>query len=337
MLRKIFLALALTGISAAALAGAPGNQMVVPTGVPLTAIDTLGSWSFGAELLYGELGSPQYQYAQINSNTTPVNTLSDQTVGNSYHPGFEADATYHFAGSDRDVTLAYMHLEMKDSNTSSIYGTETITDPFGLIPGRRDRVDQIKGATDNLYNAADLVFGQHMHVGSTLDIHPFGGLRYADLDGRNNSTYYNDATDPDPIEATAQMTSHFQGLGPRAGVDATLHVNPAISFVGTIGGSLEVGYDNAETILQVNGDLPTTDKLPKEWYIVPEMDAKLGIDYQHSFNPATSFDVQLGYQVINYFNVVEEDYNDISTPNSEVNRQNFGFQGPYARFQLNLA
>jgi hypothetical protein len=336
MLRKIFFALALTGISVSAFAGAPGNQMVTPSGVPLMALSNLGFWSFGIEGFYAQSTAPQFQYAQINSNTTPSN-ISNEKVDNSYHSGFEADATYHFADSDRDVTLAYMHLDMEDGNTASIVGNETLVDPFGLIPGRRDRVDQIKGSTDNLYNAADFVFGQHMHVGQVLDIHPFGGIRYADLNSRDNSTYYNDATDPDPIEATAQITSHFQGLGPRAGVDATFHINPAISFVGTIGSSLEVGYDNATTVLQINGDSPTTSKLNKAWYIVPEMDAKIGVDYQHSFNAMTSFNVQLGYQVVNYFNAVEEDYNDISTVNSENNRENFGFQGPYLRLQLNLA
>ncbi|MFN7096397.1 MAG: Lpg1974 family pore-forming outer membrane protein [Gammaproteobacteria bacterium] len=339
MIRKIYSALALTLISASALAGAPGNQMVAPTGTPVIALGSMGYWSLGIEALYVRSTAPQFQYAQIASNTTPENKLSNQIVGNSYQTGFEADATYHFVGNDRDVTLAYTHVDMDDSHTSSIVGSETFAEPFGLLPTPAflDHVDQIKGSTDNLYNAADLVFGQHMAVGKVLDIHPFGGLRYADLNSRNNSTYYNDPTVADHIQATAQMTSHFQGLGPRAGVGATLYLNNTFSLIGTFGGALEVGYDNPETTLQSNGDLPVNDELNKNWYIVPELDAQIGINFQHCFSQLTALNVQLGYQAVNYFNAVEDDYQDMVNVNSNVNRQAFSFQGPFLRVQLNVA
>lgn len=337
MVKKILVALALTSVSVSALAGMPTNQMVTPTGVPLMALGSVGFWSLGIEGLYAQSTAPKYQYAQIANPVGLENNVSNQTVNNSYQSGFEADATYHFIGNDRDVMLAYTHLDMDDSNTSSIVGDETFVDPFDLIPGRRDHVDQIKGSTDNLYNAADLVFGQHMAVGSVLDLHPFGGMRYADLNSRDNSTYYNDPTDVDHTEATAQITSHFQGLGPRAGMDATLHLNPAFSIVGTIGSSLELGYDNPRVALQINGELPVNSSSEKNWYVVPEIDAKLGVNFEHCFNPMTSLDIQIGYQDVDYLNAVEEDYQDMSSVNSTLSKQDFGFQGPYLRLQLNVA
>ena len=346
MLKKTAIALAALGFSSSVLAGAPGNSLVLPTGTPLIAWENAGYWSFGIEDLYVKSSSPQYQYAQINSNTAASNdpasesTVSNQTVDSDYHNNFEIDATYHFAGTDRDVTLAYMHVDMEDSSTSTLLGNETFSEPFGLLPTHRDFVDQIQGETDQLYNGTDLVFGQHMHIGKIVDIHPFGGLRYADLDSRDNSTYYNDLNETDnKIQATAQVQAHYEGLGPRAGMDLSVMVLPSLTLVGTLGGSLEFGYDNANITTQTTGDLPVTTDLDngKDWYVVPELDAKLGVDYQQVFNQTTSMDVQLGYQVVNYFNAMDDDTQDIFTLNSTLNRQDFAFQGPYVRFQLNLA
>ena len=339
MFKKIVCALIATGASLSALAGMPGNPVIPPTGTPLLAADTTGMWSLGIDGLYLQSTAPEYQYAQVNYASSPANTLKNQSVDSSYHTALGVDATYQFAASDRDVGFSFMHADFDDTDTASISGSQTISDPFGLIPTRRSRVDSIKGETDKLYNAADIVFGQVLHVGSSVDLRPFAGMRYADLNSRNNSTYYNTPQATNPIQATAEMTSHYQGLGPRAGLDARFHVGPSVSFVGTVGAALEVGYDKAQTILQTNGDLPFTQKLPQTWYVVPELDARLGIDYQHAMGVSNSFDVQAGYQVVNYFSALQEDYQDIqvdgSSVNSTVNQQDFGFHGPYLRAQLN--
>lgn len=363
MFKKSYLALILIGVSATAIANtstttttttstantqqstsSPVNYktnkaVILPTGIPLLAPSSIGTWSFGIEGLLVQSTSPQFQYAQVVSNTDP-NTISNSLVDQNYHGGVAVDGTYHFAGSSRDATIGYTHVEMEDSNSTTILGTESFLDPFDLFPPARfDDVNKLKGQTDENYNAIDMVLGQHFAIGDRVDIRPFGGLRYADLTSRNNSTYYNDpASDPDSdIQATAQINSHYQGLGPRAGVDARVNMCGGLSFVGTFAGSLEVGYDNTDVVLQSGTDTPVSTGLDQNWYIVPELDARLGVDYMHAFTPATSMNVQLGYEVVNYFNAMEDDYADINNVNSTVERQDFGYQGPYLRLQLNLA
>lgn len=338
MLKKTTLALFALSLSSAALAGTVGNPAAIPTGTPLLAFENSSFWSIGLEYLYVKSSSPEYQYAQIISNSSPVNTLSNQTVDAGFHSNFELDATYHFSGTDRDVTLAYVHADMEDSNTSTLIGGATFAEPFGLLPGRRDFVNEIKGASVQLYNGTDFVFGQHMHIGQVFDIHPFGGLRYADLNSRDNSTYYNDTTKTDVrTQATAEVNSHYEGLGPRAGMDVSVIMLPNLSLVATLGGSLEFGSDNPSVMTQTTGNLPTNTSLDKNWYGVPELDAKLGINYQQLLSGTTSMEVQLGYQAVNYFDAIENDSQDIFNINSEVSRQNFGFQGPYVRLQLDIA
>ncbi len=71
--------------------------------------------------------------------------------------------------------------------------------------------------------------------------------------------------------------------------------------------------------------------------VVPELDAKLGLDYMHAFNPNTSMNIQVGYQVVNYFNAENNDFADSALANSVNNSSDFNYNGPYLRLQLNVA
>lgn len=350
MMKRVLVLLGVMGLSSALYAGTVGNPMVVPTGTTLMANSTPGTWTLGIEALYLKLTAPNYQYAQVNSNLTPYNSVNNQSVSNTAQMAFAADATYHFVGTDRTVGLSYMHANFDDSNTTTLGAGQTFAEPFGMLPSRHDYVNSIKGETHNRYDAADLVLGQTLRVGNTVELHPFMGLRYVDLNSRENSTYYNDTSYSTsrqpvyPVEGTVQTTSYFQGMGPRAGFDTTVHLGSSFSIVGTMGGTLALGYDDFTTLTQVNGELPTKSSLPKDWYVVPELDARLGLDYQHGINQGNSFDIQLGYQVVNYFNALDLNNTDVNGSsltdgqvNSTINKQDFGFSGPYLRLALNLA
>lgn len=338
MKMRVLFGLLVAGFSLTAVAGLPGNQTTLPTpaGVNLVANDSTNYWSFGIEGLYVQSSGPQYQYAQVQKNTSSLHSYQNETVGASYQWGIGFDATYHFAGHDRDITLAYTQIELQNSDDTSISGSETLHAPFDLIPHTFNRVDEIKGESYNDYNAVDLVVGQHINIGNVLDIRPFAGGRFADIDSRENSTYYNSPAAPSHHQATAEMDSHYIGAGPRAGVDARFRMGTRFSLIGTFATSVLAGHNQASTTLQTNGQHPTNYDYSST-YVVPEVDAKLGIDYQYRMTPIASIDLQLGYTAVDYINANMNDYNDISIPNSTNNYQDFSYQGPYARFQLNLA
>ncbi len=352
MMKRLTLSLLLAGLTTAAYAGQVGNPVAVPAGVNLIAADSTGFWTLGIEGFLVQSTSPQFQYAQIVDTTTPTLTDNDNyVVGQGYHAGFEVDATYHFQGNNRDVTLAFTHVEMNDGGSTQLQNpaTQAFSDNFGLIPSPARNVDitRIRGETNQDYNAIDLVFGQHIQVGDRLDIHPFAGLRFADLNTRSNLTEFN--TSPTAFQtkqATAQIESEYEGLGPRFGLGATLHATTNISFIGQVGASLLVGNDNENILLQENSyqqtlliTVPvsvTNYSNGNNIYVVPELDARLGIDVEKRFSSTTSVNVQAGYMVTNYFHAIEADFNDINLINSVNNADNFGFQGPYVRLQISL-
>lgn len=340
MVKKIAFALAAIGLSSAALAGHPGDTVVAPTGVVLIAPDSVGVWAVGLEALYMQPTNADFQYVQINDISAPSATNSNKSVHNEHDWGGTIDVTYMFPGNSRDVRLAYTHLDMDDSSTKSINSAlEAMTDPFG-VTGFGVTPDTAKGTSDYDYDAIDLVFGQWIRICDRLDLHPFGGLRWASVDMDDKGSYFNSSVSSE--YGNGRIHSDFSGLGPRAGIDAVVHVGSGISFTGTIGTSLLVGdvdtrFYNTAT---VGGAIVASNTIRSgddELRVIPELDARLGINYTYNFDPATALGVELGYQAVNYFNVADKDFIDAATPNTINNSEDFGYHGPYLRVQLSMA
>jgi len=378
---KMTIALAMLGLSAAAFAGAPGNQVVAPSGVNLIAPDSVGVWSIGLEAMVVQPTNNEFTYAKsetnrfglINNDFTFNHRAKGQVVDPKWQWGGTVDLTYMFPGSSRDVKLAWTHLfDQTSTNTTrigegqNIFGGDRAIVPVGgvvlplLIPGAF-----AKGSEDTEYNAVDLVFGQWIKIGDRLDLHPFGGLRWAQVDSTFKARYdYNTEAllDDWTTTAAAKLTSNFNGIGPRAGFDTAVHLGSGFSIVGTFAGSLLIGDISSSNKGAFNTNFPglvipgvitipafSIDAASKNNFshnntrVVPELDARLGLDYMYAFTPATSMNVQLGYQVVNYFNVTQADLYSTATvplvsgPNTTSNREDWGYQGPYLRLQLNLA
>jgi hypothetical protein len=68
---------------------------------------------------------------------------------------------------------------------------------------------------------------------------------------------------------------------------------------------------------------------------VPEADAKLAAAYDMDFNNGYGLGLEVGYQVTNYFDAVQD--NTVSTLDTSTQYNNFFMQGPYARVELNVA
>jgi hypothetical protein len=344
MTKRITLALAMIGLSATAFAGSPGDNMVAPTGINLVAPDSVGTWSFGLEALYMEPGT-DFQYAQEQDlDSASNNDFHNKTVGNHYNWGGEADIDYMFAGSSRDVMLSYTYMHF--NNSDDITDSDDVDPIAGVGGSARDRAT---AGSDQTLNQVDLTFGQLVRIGDRLDVHGFGGLRFADIDVKNSANYYDqNATTTDWVK-TGKYYNHsdYTGVGPRAGVDASVHLGSGFSIVGTAAGSVLAGnldsdfrYNHNVSTSSVSGVAQTATDIHNDSHtaIVPELDAKLGVDYMYAFNPNTSMDIQLGWQFVDFINSESTDADDaVTTINSVNNMQDFSYQGPYLRLQLNVA
>lgn len=328
MLKRVLMGLISLGVTSTLLAGAPGNQMAMPSGDILSAPESNSAWSFGLQALYAQIGSNGFQYTQINDNSAPLNTFTNKSVDNPTGWAGEADVTYHFSGNSRDITLGYTHLDVNQTNKTTLSGAETFSSSLGSV------ADQAKGQTDIDHNALDLTLGQQLLVGSVLVLHPFAGLRYADIDQDNKVDYTDSSTLTNT--GTGKNTSDFQGIGPRAGLDVRVLAGAGVSFVGTMGGSLLVGsLDAHQSSTSSSVNLKTSPD--DHTQIVPELDAKIGLDYTpHKLFPGAAVGFQVGYELAHYYNAASMDGFDATLVNSTNNNTDFSYQGPYMRIQLNI-
>jgi hypothetical protein len=321
-------------LSYPAFAGHPSDAVVGPTGVNLIAPDSVGLWSVGLEALYMQPTNTEFKYTQSSNGSSPVITRRNQNVNNEYDWGGTIDLTYMFPGSSRDVKLAYTHLNMQDSDYS--------TEPVGgnlVNPFNAQTYDNAYGKSQYDYDAIDLVFGQWFTIGERISLHPVAGLRYASVDIKNNGNYtFNTSS----AYAIGKSTSDWDGIGPRVGIDGVVHVGSGVSFVGTLGSSLILGRVNSKLYSTTFNSATVVStgfnvKNDEGTHVIPELDARLGINYTYSFNPATALGVELGYQTVNYFDVRDQDRHDPTGLNTISNSEDFGYHGPYLRVQLSMA
>ena len=359
-MKKLSLALIALGLSAPAFAGHPGSAL--PPTVNVTIPQQQGSWSIGVEALYWNVHNGDYQYgitSLSDSTVTPDLTLT--THDNKTHVvnpdndwGGRIDVAYLLAGNGRDVMLSWTHLDHDDSSRTMRLTGSTLnpTDLDMLFPITQTEFpngwDELRGSTDNDYDAVDLVFGQKMDFGQKVTLRAFGGLRYADIDitdkTRGFATTVNSVINTLEAVGESRLKTDFSGVGPRAGMDAQVRLSENFSITGTIAGSLVVGdrdkkLDVMNSTANVSLGTVTTEtwayRLSDNTRVVPEMDARIGINFTHSFSPDTAFGVELGYEVTNYFDVKENSLTGFVDTMSHDN--DFGMQGPYLRAQLDVA
>jgi hypothetical protein len=338
LVSQVTLALLAVGAVSAASAGTMGNPVAVPAGINLIAPDSTGMWSFGVEGLWAISNNQDFQYAAVDTVDVASGTAkqNNKSVQGKNDWGIAANINYMFAGNSRDVNLQYTGVFFNNSDSTST-ATGAIQ---GVFPMLATGADEAKGSSKEDLNRVDLTFGQLISIGDRVDLHPFAGVSFANLSVVNKATYNIEGV-PDETVATFKGTSNFWGVGPSVGIDGAVHLGDGWSIVGRAGAALFVGELNSEfkdrttTVTDLDGGF--TSKQDNSVTVVPELDARLGVDYMYAFNPNTSMNIQVGYEVANYFNAINQDAIDSTFVNANNNASDFNYYGPYLRLQLNLA
>ncbi len=329
----------LCGSSSIAFAGAPGNNMVPPSGVVLTTPSTPGMWTIGLQATM-LMPIDNFQYAEAPLLQSDGSTLfHHESVDNQPGFGWGLNVAYQFADSGRDLAFDFLDANTGDNETYSVppgtplYGPNGRSNPLQITDG-----GQAYGTAFYHYRAADLTVGQLFNVGQRVSFHPFAGVRYAYINTDGDASYFNTGGEVDTFDTDGV----FSGAGPRAGVNATVHLWWGFSIVGTAGTSVLVGNLSDPYKIVANAQdatLTTTTKYndDSEIAIVPELDESLALDYQHAFSETTIFDVQFGVQLFNYFNADQHDFLSIVNTNSNVSEQSFAMHGMFLRGQMSFA
>jgi len=309
-------------VNAFAAVAVPANQLVT---IPIQD----AGWHVGAEALYLKLSNSDLDYAVSRRTVGTTIYNNPVTVRPKYKWGFGIDAGFHFQGTGNDLSAHWEHLRTNDYNSvtgSTVYARLL---PAWLAGNYTSADARVKYK----YDAVDALLGQLVDVGHRLHTHLAVGIRYADLDSSIRANYYNTYDD------WVLLKSSFKGIGPRFALNGTYDLYRGFNFDAGVGTSLLIGS------MKANG-LSYRD-LTSDYYsytkgsirhIVPELDAKLGLNYNHLFSKG-KLTIMAGWKVINYFDA--QDYlllTGSDDPGVLVNSMsNICFNGPYLGFVFKTA
>lgn len=326
-LKAIIIGLGILGLSASIFASAGAT----PTGVTLVSGNDSGVFSVSASAIYAYSNTGYYQYASLNGQQQQANKSlePDSTWGGQF------GLSYLFANSDYDLNFSYFVLNQSNSNTlTSATGTNLMgtngAGPFSSVDAHMSQV----------FDNTTLTLGRNLHVGTALTLHPYMGLAYGIVDVNGSGDFYAPLPHSDRTFFVGENKgkSSFNGLGPRFGLDATAQLNQHFSVVGGMGFDLLVGDLSEKTQVIPNPVLDSTVTQNNQDYttVVPELDAKLGLNYNVNLSSTMNLDTQVGFQAADYFGAESFNSNDAFYVNSQNAVTNASYYGPYLSLRLNI-
>ncbi len=288
----------------------------------------------------------QLDYATVVTFPGGLSEIVEQNkiIDPSYDWAFYAKVGYLFPCTGNDLTVGYTYLRSNEPKSAVVpsTGSDSISPILLVMPISTAGVSfssvQTK-ATFNL-NAVDLEGGQRFTTGA-YDMRMFAGVRYANID--NELTTHSGA--PVGLEFISsvdqEFSTHFKGVGPRIGVDSRYCLSSGFGLDASLSTALLLGtidsrFDvQALAINQQNPIFSLGTKNSSQNRLVPNLDAKLGVDYTYTISTCNKsvLIVETGYQLTKYFNVIDRTGIVDTSGNGEViyknNTSNLAFDGPY--------
>ncbi|HRD69927.1 MAG TPA: Lpg1974 family pore-forming outer membrane protein [Legionella sp.] len=305
MLKKT--TLAVIGLAASSFASA-GTMGPVCTPGDVTVPCEAKRWDIGLQALYLQTnysGDRSYRLA------TPT---TFRELDNDWGWGYRAEGSYHF-NTGNDVTVNWTHF----SSNELVGGYSGIFLPFG-ITGTYSVINQ------NRFDQVNVVMGQHADFGLVKKMRFYAGMQYANI--QTTATNYYPLVIPGVATSTSLADdTDFKGIGPVVGIDYSYDLTSGLSLVANGAGSIL--YGNARSVSSyivapTNAILASISGSKKA--IIPSLEAKLGLNYGYAM-PQGVLNIEGGYQVINYFDVLQTRSLQLTT--SPVTGSDFGLYGPY--------
>lgn len=290
-----------------------------------------------------------------------------------YDWGWHADLTYKFGGNGRFAELGYTRLhgshdkKITRGNEDSEFLAGTGILPPTAIPGLNTNVpieqilpdvtgtdfpdgwDTAKGRTNDDYYHIDLLVAQRFRFGQKVKLAAYGGLRLAHMDLDDQAVYIADTQNPAaPVQnraaALADYDSSIYMIGPRTGMDTRVHLMKSLFFVGGAGGSVLMGDFRSRSSISVNSTLNNVAvgnrnvdlfvKTDENIHLVPELDARFGLQVRHAYTPDVILSGEVGYDMVAYFDV--KDSSILSFVDSANHDNDYTYRGFYFRAQIEI-
>lgn len=244
-------------------------------------------WDLGIQALYLK---PIYDAKGAYVLETPD---PFKRIANQWNWGFHLDGSYHF-NTGNNVGFDWTHFDVTTNQPE-----------FSLN-------------NTNRFDRANLVFGQHVDFSRSKSARFYGGLQYANI---RNYQLRNDLALSSSI-VNQQRNTDFNGVGPVVGVDFAYALGSGFSITANTTTAILSGSSRVNVGNSLPGGLVTSSSYASTKSIVPEIEEKLGLNYQYQFTDGL-LTLNGGYQALNYFTALTR------IPTAGIVNSDFGLYGPY--------
>ncbi len=342
-------------LSTITLAASAAAYAATSTGLApfdIRADNAPGTWEFNLAGMYLKpTSSSLLDYADVTTTSGSNTATNVNTLKPSYGFGFELGFGYIFPDSAVDAQFNWTHYNhsTQTTNTAPVNSFLTTIDGRQYIPGSTTNITSYAGFGQN---AADADVGYHLSIGTRLSTRLFAGLRYAKINSSLTDTYAG-AELPFAGYPSGQFSqtdayySKFTGIGPRTGVDASYNWGNGLGLAAHAAAALLIGRSEASQFVALNRTSRSLMNQAQfnaadQTRIVPEVDAKLGVNYSFPIpKDRYQFTIEGGYQATQYIkalNNINVLYNFVTgaIPSSTETLSGLGFSGPYLSLNLNI-
>lgn len=309
--------------------------------------DAYSHFQITLEDLYLRPNGDFLQYVAVlppesGTNDVPIRI---HKVRPDYSEAFRLGLGFTFPCTNNDMNIYWTHLHTDDSDTVRARGNRVVELPFVLNIGAV--FDTGRGKIEFDYDMVDLNVGHYTTFCDCFQTHFYAGLRYVvlrrDFDIRVERTFDLETADGGPILVEVDTDTHANALGPQLGMDAYYYFGRCFGIESNL--SIAGVVEDAKTRIKAltrfisNVEVRTSIEPDDQFRVVPVIDAKLGVLYNHQFRCGPKIRISAGYQFVTYIGAFNE-LAVTSAPqglNSLDSRKiDATFDGPYLSLSLRM-
>ncbi|QVL30502.1 hypothetical protein KIH39_16770 [Telmatocola sphagniphila] len=249
-----------------------------------------------AAILFWQPQRQGLDFALVDPNNDGIPEGKVKSLKYEMKVGFRTDLGYQFSNG-WDVSAGYTYYRTSTQDTAYAPDGGLIYTTFG----RPSLVDQANTAVSRAkldYDVYDLTFGKKLHVEDDVTLRLFGGVRFANINQKQDTLYNGLFAD----NAAFENKNSFSGAGPILGMEFQGEIYKHFSLFGKISGGMILGNQKASLFGTNNSGLTPDDSFENNYrQNVPVLNLGLGAQWEYH-----GFSVRLGYEVSNWFNLVNK-------------------------------